>query len=1266
MDATAVGTDTACSYCGLQYDSLEDLGRHLSEDHSETSEKAEPAAADIFAEPYNSGLDHELLTAEEERDLARAIREGGPAGLAAQRKLAESNLRLVLKVANWYRGRGLAFEDLVQEGNVGLLTAVQGFDPERGFRFATYGVWWIRQAIGRAIANHARTVRVPIHVHDLAQKAKKLLARGATLEETAAALQVPQEDVSDALQHAGARSISMESGDRNKNGRGTLGSLLAAAGEKVSHGNQVEIARFLSILNPKQRHVIARRFGLDGRPSARLEVVGQDIGVTRERVRQIEAQAIRHLRKNCPRPRAGDVASPTFDLSALASPVRKRAHAFLPRETIEFDPNNVPGEPPVVRKTPFLHQEEAIAAILKEFETRARATAVMACGTGKTLVAMAAYSRMNRKNGLILAPSRALLRQTLREWRGHDAADRYLVVCDDPTVGEVDALRITAQDFGIPVTTEPAQVRRWLKEPFEGRTLILCTYHSARMLGAGLPEGYGFDLAIFDEAHRTVGTKGRDFSFGLLDSEIRAEKRLFLTATPRGIEAEARAPASFSMEDERYYGRQVYELGLAEAIARDLVCDYKVVIAVVTQAEVAALFQRQARVWTKGWRPMSLRDAAYYIAFARAVQECGATKIITFHDSVASADAFSRSRWLREDLLPDVFRMHHVNGRMPAGYRQAVLSRFTSEQASIVTNARCLNEGVDVPVVDMVAFMSPRKSRIEIIQMIGRALRKAPGKAMGYVMLPILVDQDGNPLSTTEEYRDLSQVIYSLRSQDTVLNRQIQEQSFLKGLGRGRQAGAGDRLLFAGPDVHSETMRAAITAKILTPTGASWDEMFGRLVAFKKTHGTCYVAPAHGEVQLSNWIVTQRVARRGRRLSKRQVTLLDSVGFAWDPKKDAWTVMVAQLSAWKAQHGHCNVPAHRGKLGGFVGHCRRNKRCGKLLPERIRELEAMGFEWKEDEYVSRVDQWCQPYEALKSFFKEHGAGNLARAPHHVRRWATYVRKRRKAGLLTAEQIALLDEIGFTWSMAVCRLQVRRKTDRVKQPIGTIRVRRTFTNGRDVEERWIKVSDTGPSQKQWKMYARWWWEENRGPVPPGKGVIHKNGNSMDDRPENLMVGGPGDRIRLAHLNNPEMSKRNMRTVHEGCAAWNRKQARLFRFQNIVKNCWYPVVEGRRVILNVPFRKRLGLLRSFGADVSRIPMSGHGPEVLRAIEQAGVVPVPGTDLAKSPYTAYTRVDLEMGIANPGEAGRDAERRVKALEDTAIWRYAKAAAARDAHER
>lgn len=587
-------------------------------------------------------------------------------------------------------------------------------------------------------------------------------------------------------------------------------------------------------------------------------------------------------------------------------------------------------------KQPLPHQDEALSKIASALTEHDRATIVMACGTGKSLVSLWAAERHAGKTLLVLVPSLALVRQLLHEWLRETSWEQFsfMCVCSDPTVAKgADDLVVHQADLDFPVTTDSTVVRQYLDKPFTGTRIVFSTYQSAQVVAEGMPvdtsgQRIPFDLGIFDEAHKTASRDGTRFSFALEDSNLPIRRRLFFTATPRHYDVrkkdkEGDSPLVYSMDRPEVYGPVVHTLSFAEAARRGIICDYKVVISVVTSAMIDDHLLQKGEVIVGG-DAIKARQVALQIALQKAVEKYGVSRIFTFHGSVKAARSFTSedSEGISQHL-PD-FNTLHVSGEMPTARREEQMKAFRQADKAVMSNARCLTEGVDVPAVDMVAFISPRKSKVDIVQATGRAMRRSPGKEFGYVMVPLFVEQAAN--ESIEEalkrtgFDDVWDLLGAMREQDEVLVdiiRQMQED-------KGRTGGYNDRRLserleVLGPIVSLETIREAITAKCLESLGVSWDEWFGRLQAFIAHEGHALVKGSYktpNGFRLGSWVISQRQQREVLPVGRR--ARLDALsGWIWDVYDEQREEGFGILKAFSTQHGHTMVPGLYVTEAGF-------------------------------------------------------------------------------------------------------------------------------------------------------------------------------------------------------------------------------------------------------------------------------------------------------------------------------------------------------------
>ena len=682
--------------------------------------------------------------------------------------------------------------------------------------------------------------------------------------------------------------------------------------------------------------------------------------------------------------------------------------------------------PPRKRHAPREHQHEALVRILPALSTHNRVTVIMACGTGKTLVTLWTAEQIGSRTILVLLPSLALLRQMLHEWK--DQAGMMfapLCVCSDPSVMGDDAISTAQSDLDFEVSTNPDTVRRFLDAPFDGTKVVFCTYQSAKVVGSAMKPNESFDLGIFDEAHKTAGREGRNYGYALEDKNLRIAKRLFVTATPRHYDPskrtkEGEAAIAFSMDNPAVYGPQVYTLPFSEAARRGIICNYKVIISVITSEQVNDETLSRGIVEVQG-DEIRARQVANQIALHDAVEKYGVSKIFTFHSTVKSAASFTSdgSEGVRTHLAG--FATHHVSGAMPTAKRERIMREFRADERAVISNARCLTEGVDVPAVDMVAFLSPRKSKVDIVQAIGRAMRRSGDKEVGYVLVPLYLEQiAGESMEeaiTRANFEEIWDILQSLQEQDEVLAEMIRDMAVAKGRGKGfDDSRFSDRIDFIGPVLALESIRAAVTTKVLECLESSWDFFFGKLLEYKSENGNCRV-PIHGKAnkQLGTWVNSQRSRYANGTLSTYNINRLETIGFEWDMRGAVWNDNFKKLLTFVEQHGHCRVPNNfkeDQKWGHWVANQRSFYKKGALSSEHIIMLENIGFEWN---IISIL--WLESYEEIKSFKARFGHCNVPQGFKEnptLGSWVTNQRQRYLQGKLPEDRTRLLEEIGFEW------------------------------------------------------------------------------------------------------------------------------------------------------------------------------------------------------------------------------------------------------------
>ena len=481
------------------------------------------------------------------------------------------------------------------------------------------------------------------------------------------------------------------------------------------------------------------------------------------------------------------------------------------------------------KKTLRPHQTEALTKTNEHFKANDRGKLIMACGTGKTFNSLRIAENETNGKGLILflVPSIALLGQTLNEWYA-DALEpiNAICICSDPEITknrkqleDIDTSSVV--DLAFPASTNVESILHQFKgletKSNNGLTVVFSTYQSINVISKAQkalekanPKYAQFDLIICDEAHRTTGVSLADedesaFTKVHNNDFIKAKKRLYMTATPRLYNDETKSKAAqaeallCSMDDVSLYGEEMYRIGFGEAVEKDLLTDYKVLILTLNENDVPPAVQKmimdkESEINTddaskligcinalskqilgdegiiKETDPEPMRRA---VAFCQSI---AASKKITNTFNVASDTYISELPTDKQDTMQMV-ASKHIDGTMNATERNELLSWLKDEpkekECRVLTNVRCLSEGVDVPSLDAVLFLSARNSQVDVVQSVGRVMRKSPGKKYGYIIIPIVVPADveaDKALDDNERYKVVWTVLNALRAHDDRFN----------------------------------------------------------------------------------------------------------------------------------------------------------------------------------------------------------------------------------------------------------------------------------------------------------------------------------------------------------------------------------------------------------------------------------------------------------------------------------------------------------------
>ena len=688
------------------------------------------------------------------------------------------------------------------------------------------------------------------------------------------------------------------------------------------------------------------------------------------------------------------------------------------------------------------HQQNAQTAVIDGFLTSDRGQLIMACGTGKTLTGLRINEAMGNELTVLLVPSLTLLSQTLKDWLTDKKTDfKWLAVCSDDSVTSDTQDNARLVDYDLPATTDIRVIQKFLES--DGKKVVFSTYQSSDILkSAVLKSKIKVDFVIADEAHRLAGKVGREFA-SFLDPALHVSKRLFMTATPRVYSnsikkmSESADIQILSMDDKEMFGEVFYRYSFSKAISEGILSDYRVVVIGIDDIITKDLFNKRALV-TAGVVETDSESLALHVALSKAMKQWNLRRVISFHSRVAKARKFATDQVLLNEWMPNEYAVTGkinattISSSMPTNKRRQildVLKNLGDGETGLVSNARCLTEGIDVPTLDAVVFVDPKTSQVDIIQAIGRAIRLGgSNKTHGTVVVPVHVPKDKSSKDSFDatSFKKIGDVLNALRAHDEDFGEELDKLRTSMGQ-RGSVGDLPEKLIWDMPSNISKDFANRIQAVSVEFATSNWDFMYGQLLAFIETEG--HARPSRGETtesrRLADWVTKQRGAFRSESLSAERKKALEESheSWTWDPIDESWNENLQNLQHFILANGHARPNSNDPKLlklATWIAHQREYYKNQNLPMERVTALEDSHPTWS---WNPIEDDWEFMFNLLKEFEVQNGhtrvivthkvngfgLGNWV----HVQRGKKF-KKRGRAGELTPERIAKLETLK-TWS-----------------------------------------------------------------------------------------------------------------------------------------------------------------------------------------------------------------------------------------------------------
>ena len=771
--------------------------------------------------------------------------------------------------------------------------------------------------------------------------------------------------------------------------------------------------------------------------------------------------------------REGDVQIIGYaDLDALSPLFFDNLRSFLSGKKIKSE-----------SKTPRKYQTKAVLAAKSHFKKNNRGQLILPCGSGKTIVSIWIKDALCSKKTLILCPTLALLRQTRIEWlAAQEHFIPYICVCSEKDVDGTDGIRISIAEIGREVTTEPVEISNFLNR-HDSEVLVFSTYKSSPRIAEALRinSKFQFDLAVCDEAHRTAGTGHTLAKTIHSDEQISVSKRLYMTATPRVLDDRFKVRIEeesylADMDDIEIFGKAFFSMTFAEAIDLDILADYQILAIGVKDGEVRNAVDEKHLVESGD----TVEEWAKNFALKSAMDDHELTHAISFHAKIDNAKRFAS----RHEKISEGVSINHVNGRQSTKEReQSLRIDFKKSPKALVTNARCLSEGVDVPEIDLVFFGDPRKSKIDIVQAVGRALRKSHRNKnkKSFIVVPLFHSSEENLEDSIAQsyFENLITVVRAIGDHDERLYEEIGLMA-VKGVMGGGLGGDidpsdpfGGIILFEGLE---NKIKGSLFKQFIERASRSWTVKYELLKGFLNEFERFPKDTEHYRgIHLGKWKQRQKYFYRKKTLSEGRILKLESLGISWAVYDDNW-INIYDLVCEYLKENDDRFPVedtvYEGKaLGSWCQTQRGNFKANPKLisQDRIEKLDSIGFNWEPmaNIFQSNLEKLLAFIEAKNRLPRlNQRRTKKEKDEHKLAEWVSNQKTRLK-DLPESKERKKLETVGVEWRKLheiVWEKQFVRIRKFKKEKGRTPKRKELFTDGKDAytwihnqKTKWDKLS-----------------------------------------------------------------------------------------------------------------------------------------------------------------------------------------------------------------